>query len=201
MDREIVKMNSSSKKGTFIKRISGMNIYLECMKWLKYIPEFQKNKIDKLNKKVVSDLTLEELDEIVSYKEQERMLELFKIYDTDKISEDEYMEVYDYMMDDMMVEKLMLNKLTKEELEYAKEQIKNLKTLDKKVLRNKIKDEVKEENYNNLSMVDSYILHIISKIDLRRSINELNNKIQEKINENEIMRQKSIEYARKKFLY
>ena len=53
----------------------------------------------------------------------------------------------------------------------------------------------KEENYLNLSMVDSYILHLISRIDNARNTEKLNNDIKRELEKNDIILRKSIYYA------
>ena len=84
IDRYMAKRNFDKGKTVFFKKMSGMDPYLECKKWLKYIPKFQKKRMDELNKKIVKDLSIEELDEIREYKYQEKMANLFEIYDTKK---------------------------------------------------------------------------------------------------------------------
>ena len=96
--------------------IGNVSPYIEWIKWLSYTPDFQKKKIKELNNKVAGDLSLKELYELCEYLNQQRMLRLFKIYGTTKISKDEYMEVYDYMCRES-IDKLMISKLSKKELE------------------------------------------------------------------------------------
>ena len=64
----------------------------EWIKWLSYVPESQKSKIQQLESKTVREISLEELEEIYQYKYQERMANLFKLYGTNNISEAEYLE-------------------------------------------------------------------------------------------------------------
>ncbi len=135
-------------------------------------------------------MTLKELDELKVYQSQIRMLELFKIYGTDKISKDEYMEVYDYMVN-QSIDELMLSKLSTKELKYAKEKIQYFSQISSEELRKKIHFEQKENNYKNLSMVDSYILHIISRINYARNMKKLDSEIKVHLEENDAMRQRS----------
>lgn len=122
------------------------------------------------------------------------MLELFKIYGTNKISKDEYMEVYDFMVN-QSIDELMLSKLSSKELRYAKEKIKYLSKISKEELSKKVHFEQKKDNYKNLSMIDSYILHIISKVDYARSMEKFDREIKAYKEENEVMRQRSLYYA------
>ena len=166
--------------------IGNVNPYIEWIKWLSYVPEFQRKRINELNNKTVEDLTIEELDEIRAYKNQVRILKLFKIYGTNQISKDEYMEVYDFMVN-QSIDKLMLSKLTSEELKYAKAQIKYFSQIPSEELRKKVSEEQKKEIYQNLPMVDSYILHIISKVDFLRNMARLNSEIEARLRENDII--------------
>ena len=122
------------------------------------------------------------------------MLDLIKIYGTEQISKDEYMEVYDYIKNES-IDRIMLSKLTKEELDYVKENISKYSSLSREELNLKINKEQEKSTYNSLSMVDSYILHIISRISFSRSIGKLNDEIASRIEENNAIRQKNYYYA------
>jgi hypothetical protein len=172
--------------------IGNVNPITEWIKWLSYLPDFQMKKIEAIKNTKAANLSLSELDELRSFVYQNRMLDLIKIYGTDQISKDEYLEVYDYMSKES-IDRIMLSKLTKEELEYAKEKIAKCRLLSREELNMKVKKE--QETYNSLSMVDSYILHIISRIDYRRSMAKLNNEINAKLSENDVMRRMSYYYA------
>ena len=93
----------------------------------------------------------------------------------------------------------MLDKLTKEELEYAKNEIKRLYTISNEELSEKVKNESKLDNYNSLSMTDSYISHIISKIIYSRSIKVTNQILKAKFESHRRMSEKSYYYANKNF--
>lgn len=174
--------------------IGNVDPYIEWIKWLSYVPEFQKARIQELNSKRVEEMTLEELDELRAYKSQIRVLGLFKIYGTNKISKDEYMEVYDFMVN-QSIDELMLSKLSFEELRYAKDQIQYFSQIPSEELRKKVNEEQKADNYENLSMVDSYILHIISRVNFARSMSKLNREIETQLRENDAMRKRSLYYA------
>ena len=93
------------------------------------------------------------------------------------------------------IEELMLKKLTSEELKYAREEITRLSNVSKEQLSAKVKEEQRREKYEQLSMVDSYILHIISDINYARSMSDLNRVISEQFEESKIMSQRSLYYA------
>ncbi len=151
-------------------------------------------RIQELNSKIVEELTLEDLDEIRAYKSQIRMLDLFKIYGTSEISKKEYIEIYDFMVN-QSIDELMLNKLTSEELRYAKDQIQYFSQIPNEELRKKVNEEQKADNYEKLSMVDSYVLHIISRVDFARNMTKLNREIEAQLRENDAMRQRSLYFS------
>lgn len=93
------------------------------------------------------------------------------------------------------IEKLMLSKLTSEELRYAKQEIAKLSKVSKEQIKAKLNEEQNPEKYERLSMVDSYILHIISEINFARSLAELVSNIEAQLNANSAMGQKSLYYA------
>ena len=169
------------------KKIMGsIDPYLEWLKWLSYIPEFQQKRIDCLKTKKVFELTFTELEELKSLTKQKEMFLLLQKYYTNEISLEDYLKVYDFMTT-ASIDNLMISKLSKDELQLAEEQIKALVKLPNEVLSQKIAKEIKPENYKNLSIVDSYVLHFISKINFQRSIQSLNQEIAEDINEDEKM--------------
>lgn len=167
---------------------------VEWIKWLSYESEFEKNRIEYLNSKKISELSYEELEEAISYRRNKIYGRLFKIYGTSECSEEDYMKVYDYMCNES-IEKLMLKKLTSEELQYARQEITRLSKVPKEQLSAKVNEKQILEKYEQLSMVDSYILHIISDINYARSISDLNRKIEAQLEQNDIMRKRSLYYA------
>lgn len=193
------KVVANMMAGSNIKIIHGevvgnANPYIEWIKWLSYIPKFQEVRLQELSSKKVEELTGEEIDELNTYKRQNRILKLFKLYGTKEISKDEYMEVYNFMVN-QSIDELMLSKLTIEELRYAKSQIQYFSEIASEELRKKVNEERKADNYENLSMVDSYILHVISKISFAKSIIELDRKIEAQVRKNAAMRERSLYYA------
>ncbi len=173
--------------------------YIEWIKWLSYVPEFQKTRIQELNSKTAGELSLEELDEIRAYKSQAQMLELFKIYGTNKISKDEYMKVHDFMLN-QLIDELMLSKLSQNELKYAKEKIQYFSQISSEELRKKVDEEQKADNYENLSMVDSYVLHIISRVDYARNMKKLDSEIKVRLEANEAISHRSLYYANNSYV-
>lgn len=193
MAKEMARMGGKVKiiHGNVIGNVSPN---IEWIKWLSYEPEFEKKRIEYFDSKKISELSYEELEEACSYSRNKIFARLFKIYGTSECSEEDYMKVYDYMCNES-IEELMLKKLTSEELRYARQEITRLSKVPKEQLSSKVKEEQNPGKYEQLSMVDSYILHIISDIDYARSMSDLNRKIEAQLEQNEIMKQRSLYYA------
>lgn len=94
-NRQMAKMMSGTKTKVICGEVMGnIDPLTEWIKWLSYTPDFQKKRINELQNKKVIELSLSELDELRENLYQKRMLDLIKIYGTEQISKDEYMEVY-----------------------------------------------------------------------------------------------------------
>ena len=187
-------------KGKGVRVVSGdfwnVNPYIEWTKWLSYVPDFLKEKIEIISNKQASEITEAEYNLLNKFKEDQKMARLFKIYGTKEITEDEYITVYKYMKT-KNIESLMTSKLTKDELMKAKEQIKYYVGIPAEELSEKVKSEQKQENYDKLSMIDSYVLHMISQTNHYRSMNNLEKEINFQKQENYNMRTLSYERAKK----
>ena len=156
---------------------------IEWLKWLSYESEFEKKRIEYFDSKKVSELSYEELEEASRYSRNKVFSRLFKIYGTDECSEEDHMRVYDYMCNES-IEELMLSKLSSEELQYAKQEITSLSIAPTEQLRAMVSDMQKPEIYEQLSMVNSYILHIISDINFVRNLSDLERKIEAQVEQN-----------------
>lgn len=182
--KEMSKMDGKAKiiHGNIVGNVSPD---MEWIKWLSYEPEFEKKRIEYFDSKKKSELSYEELEEASRYSRNKIFARLFKIYGTSECSEEDYMKVYDYMCNES-IEKLMLSKLTSEELRYANQEITRLSEISKEQLRAIVNDAQKPEKYEQLSMVDSYILHVISDISCARSKSSLSREIEAQLVQNEI---------------
>ena len=89
-NREMANMLAGSNVKVIHGEVIGnVDPYIEWIKWLSYIPKFQQLRIQELNSKKVADISIEELNEVKEYRNQSRMLRLFKIYGTSEISNEE----------------------------------------------------------------------------------------------------------------
>ncbi len=140
----------------------------EWLKWLSYEPELTKLVKEALNSKEVSQLSLAELDLVRSFRVQERMLELFKEYNTGAFTKDTLKEIKIFMKEESL-EDLMINKLTEEELEDAKEILRDYEECPSEYWKEEFEDNQELYTYRTISMVDAYILHEALKIDNDRN--------------------------------
>lgn len=168
--------------------------YIEWVKWLSYESSYEKQIMDLVSIKTVLEISNEELDEISRIKRNKMFAELFKKYGTDECSKEESIMVYNYMCTES-IESLMMSKLSSNELSEAKEKIIYFSKLSSEELHKKVHEEQKEDIYEKLSMVDAYVLHIISNISFARSMERLNNEINAQIKSNNAMYQRTLYYA------
>ena len=157
----IVK-NTGTRLGIVIpgEQIPGIDSLNEWIKWLSYKPAFEQEKITSISLKTVTDLTIDDLEILLQYKKEEKMVLLFKKYKSNECTADEFMEVYNYMSNS--ITDLMLRKLTRSELEAANMELSKFNDFDTEKLDEKVKTAKNEEDYNALSMIDSYVVHMLA---------------------------------------
>ena len=194
------EMSKSKGRASIVPRYDGGNVspYLEWKKWLSYVPEFERKRIEYFDSKKISELSYDELEEASRYRKNQIFAELFQVYGTSECSKENYMMVYNYMSNESILE-LMLSKLTPEELYYAKEEIEKLSNLSKEELNAKVKREQRVEVYNRLSMVDSYILHLLSNVNCARNISSVNKQFVAELERNTAIRQRTLCYSKDSF--
>ena len=112
----------------------------------------------------------------INEEDKKELLNLFKKYGTKNMDPKDYQKVLDYMTFNSL-EDYMNSKLTKEELEEAKEKIEKYKNILNDELSDKVENEKIESNYMNMSMVDAYVLHYLYKIVIVRGSISLENDI------------------------
>lgn len=192
-------LSKSNYKVIHGKIIGQINPYIEWIKWLSYESEYEKQLCDLVDGKISLENSNDELCKVDKIKRNRMFLRLFKKYGTSECSEKEYMMVYDYMCTES-IENLMMSKLSSTELNYAKEKIIYFSQLPSEELSKKVHEEQLENVYNKLSMVDSYILHMISNINFNRSMEILEKEINTQININNEIHHKSLYYASNPYL-
>ena len=108
----------------------------------------------------------------LSYKskpEEKIILELFIKYINKKCNKVEYMKVYNYL-NNYSLEKIIDNKLDKYDLAIIKQRILKLNNKSETEIYNYIKKQ--QSNYEDLSIIDAYILHVMLKKYHQNEISE-----------------------------
>lgn len=195
------EMSKSKGRVSIVPRYGGGNVspYLEWKKWLSYVPEFERKRIEYFDSKKISELSYDELEEASRYRKNQIFAELFQVYGTSECSKENYMMVYNYMSNESILE-LMLSKLTPEESYHAREEIEKLSSLSKEELNAKVKREQRVEVYNRLSMVDSYFLHLLSNVNCARNISSVNKQFVAELERNTAIRQRTLCYSKDSFV-
>ena len=166
-----------------------------CREWIKWLAnscEHQKVKIKKISSKMISSLTDEEFAEIDTYFYHRKVLNLLENYGNKEMTNEEYLEVYQFISTHSL-SKLMEANLTIDELNWAKETLQVLEQASPEAVNKKIQEA--QDNYQNLAMVDAFILHMIARIDHIRSMEKLEKEIKMRLKENDVMMEKSLNYA------
>lgn len=151
------------------KPIGKLNPIKEWVKWLSYETEYEKERKQIVYSKTGKDLTIDELSELNVFKYRNYMKELLIKYENKECTKEEYMTVYDYLGGS--ITDLMLDKLSADELEYAETQIAVISSSKEEVLEKLINLEC--SIYDELTMVDAYILHMLIYMQHTKGLNEL----------------------------
>ena len=201
INRAMAKMlaDSNGKAKIVHSKFKGINPCLEWLKWLTYESDYEKELMSSISLKPIFQISYAQLEQIYRIKKNIFFADLFKKYSLGNCTKEEYMMVYDYMQA-VSIETLMKSKLTAEELNIAKEKISQMNMLPNEEISKLIEEQQKEENYNNLSMIDSYVLHVISNHNYIKNINKLDKELKAQINTNEAVRQRSLYYANNPYL-
>lgn len=179
--------------------IGQINPYIEWIKWLSYESEYEKQICDLTDGKTCLEVSHDELQKVSRIRRNRVFANLFKKYGTSECSEEEYIMVYDYMCTES-IENLMISKLSSQELCYAKEKIIYFSQLTSEELSKKVHEEQVEDVYDTLSMVDSYVLHVVSNNNFAKDMERLNKEIDAQIETNIARDQRSLYYASNPYL-
>ena len=192
----------AGRKGVKIVSIGPLGPSLseeEWKKWLNYIPEFQKERIEYLSNKKAGDLTSSEIEELRGLQKELKMRSISKIYGEEEMNKSDALEYIDYS-NQKQLNSLIRRKLTDEEYQLA---IDNSNQLVNDLSYEELLDYCKEQknNFSDLSMVDSFVLRRVSKVVNAISNKKTSEALAYEIERNELMRQRSMEYASKRHLY
>lgn len=145
----------------------------EWIKWLEYDPEFKKERIKNLEQKGHGNLSIDEFQYLFEYYQEKVMLNLFKKYKENSAREDDCVQIYKYMQKNIL--NVCNKKLSIEEKEEALNKISKYEAMETNELKNIIHNKFHKKEYNDLSMVDSYVLHVICNIINTRQFEEFEN--------------------------
>ncbi len=147
---KLEKINKNNLRGK--SGLGQLDTIEEWLKWLKYEPEFETKAINSIEKKKAKDLSLDELYTLTTYKERQEMILLINKYKEGCCSTDEYLKVLNYI--NKPIDSIVLDKLSKNELACVKSHINSVSNYTKEELQNMML------NYDELNMIDAYLLHI-----------------------------------------
>ena len=163
---------------------------MEYLKWISYIPKNEQLKVNCILSKTARRLSLKEISILQKFKKNQELVEILKRYRSDKCLNKDVLDVYN-LMNRKSLEKIIREKLTKDELEEANKIVAEYKKMSDQELNNYIFTNKKQENYEKLSIIESYVYHEINKEFYLRSNNRLEKHIASQIEQNEIVRMKS----------
>lgn len=135
----------------------------EWIRWISYEPLLLLEKIKELKQKRLEDLSICELKFLTIYNKNKFFVKLFKAYEKNNLNGQEHMMLDDYMSREK-IEELMINKLSREDLTCAKNELLMLSKRPLKELEDKIRSIRNIKDYDELSTFDSYVLHEMIKI-------------------------------------
>ena len=148
-------------------------------KWLSYVPEFEKDRIYYLESGLDGYLSINEREELNRHLIQEYILTLLIKYNNKNIDSEDCVTIFEYIVNNSF-EDLMLSKLSLCDLLCIKSRIKELENLSFEKLHSKLDFLTNVDVYNDLNMIDSYIVYFLSKMDNKESIKLLDKSIKNK---------------------
>lgn len=172
---------------SFPQPLGCIDTLIEWEKWLSYQPENEIKRRREIKDKDIC-LTLEDLRELQKYKDRVVMAKLFKKYNEKKCSYNEYKALASFIKNP--IEEYMVSVLTEEELMIANQKIEEYSKFSNLELNQKVVNEQKIENYKKLSMIDAYVLHMISIVNHTRNMEALDKTINTAIEQNKVLNMK-----------
>ena len=196
LDDELKKMFANNCKTIPNKYIGHVDPYLQWVKLLSYFTDEEQERFNLLKTKKVEELSLDEINEVVKYKEQERMLNLLNKFNARITSKDEWIEVEDFINNQSLT-KFIKSKLSIDELEYAKTCIESCKSMSKKDLKEYVESHKRLDVYDGLSLVEVLVLYIATNYYYNRCEYESEIKLGAQLEENRNMKYRSMINASK----
>lgn len=145
----------------------------EWIRFLSYVSHDDESFFNKLNGKSLEQITKDEMKRYLKIKEQKLMADLFIKYKNKDCIKKEHDCVCEYMRNSL--EDFMRSRLTEDELNESYKTLAIFRKKEIPELEDYIKD--KMSNYNNLTLVNAYILYEVREIRYNKKTDEINNKI------------------------
>ena len=136
-----------------------------------------------------------DIEELKRYRTNKVYAQLFyKYIFGNELTSEEYKIVCDFMFKNSIF-KIIQYKLTKEEIEIAKEQAMKLFS---EMTKNECQNYLESRNtrnhrkeFLNMSMIDAFVFHLISDMAIKRGTKDINSLIESQLESNGVMREKS----------
>lgn len=133
----------------------------EWIKWLSYISMSEYYEKQKLYNTKCSLLSDSDLEKVIKYRNNDKMLSLLIKYNKKLTTESEKEEVMDFLFNNS-VDKIMYDKINYNSLLRAKEKIDSYIYLEDEVLEEYLKEKIKDYDY--LDIEDAFVLNQLIKI-------------------------------------
>ena len=153
--------------------------------WIRFLSYFKPEELlflNELDSKTTDQLTIKEMEEYHKIKKQMEMSELFTKYKNKNCSKEEHELVVKHM--DNSLKDFMKERLTEEEIKQSRKILSEFRKMSEFELGKYIDRQM--TNYNNLTILEAYILYEVREIKNYKYNSELNEKIRTDKSEREI---------------
>ena len=156
-------------KGGGWKVCQQINLDVEWYKWLRYESEIEKERVDLINSKNVNEITHKDIEFLKRQKELPNFKKNLDEYFLKHNCNPEISKVVVMCHENpKLLEKIMIDKLTEEELLEAEKKLLNYKQIKELDILGEIVNNF-ENSYNDLSYVDAFVYHYLADYYYYRS--------------------------------
>lgn len=135
---------------------------VEWYKWLRYESEIEKERVALIHSKNVNEITHEDIKFLKRKKTSSQTQKVLKQYLLDGTFTEKTWDIVEMCKtDSSLLEKVMIDKLTKEELSEAKKKLSKYKQIKELDILGKIVNNL-ENSYDDLSYVDAFVFHYLA---------------------------------------
>lgn len=158
-------------------------------KWLSYIPDSLKEKIDTITKKAVNELDDDDIFSLKKFQAEQMAQKQLAIYFSDDWSELDYEFIKNFIRDYDLMD-IIRERLTEEEYNLANTKIKYY-IEDIHQIRSYEVQPFQTEEYFNMSMIDAYVFQAIYEHDMALNKAAMREYMKERIKRNDHARARS----------